>query len=168
MYLRSFTVIEDYLQMLLQLFNFAPDILFPSPAFPVAIRAAVTALTLVQSDIIFAALDFLANVITHESLIPKAAPPPKFPIYAAAIRSAVDKDGLELSGCLLSGLTGDFPEEAAVTIVSIFKTLATFWSSQLLAWIPGILQQLSPACVPDHAKSEFLNEMTRYDLLPGL
>ncbi|KAH8102540.1 ARM repeat-containing protein [Cristinia sonorae] len=154
-------VLEDYSQMLLQIFNFAPDVLFPSPAFPSAIRAAITSLTLVQADVVFAALEFLHGVVTHDSLLPSSSPPPKFPTYAAAIRSVIEKDGLELSGYLLSGLTGDFPEETAPFIVDIFRSLATLWSSQLLAWLPTILQQLNGIVVPDQAKSAFLADVTR-------
>ena len=147
--------------MLLQLFSLTPDILFTSPAFPTTVRAAMAALTLVQADVIFAALDFIGNVVTHDCLVPSSSPPPKFPVYAAAIRSVLDKEGLELSSYVLSGLTGEFPEESTSIIVTIFRRLATFWSSQLLTWLPTILQRLSPTSVPDQAKSDFMTEMIR-------
>lgn len=147
--------------MLLQLFNLAPDILFTSTAFPTAFRVAVSALTLVQPDLIFAALDLIYGLITHDCLLPHSSSPPKFPIYATAIRSAVDEYGLELSGCLLSGITGDYHEETTTQIALTFRTLATYWSPQLLAWLPVILQRLPPTAIPDQAKSEFLAEVTR-------
>ena len=97
------------MRMAQQMFEFAPDLLFPSPAFAIAFRAAMAALTLVQSDIVFAALDFLRDVLTHECLDPPPVPPPRYPVYAAAIRPVIVEQGLELTGLLLSGTVGDFP-----------------------------------------------------------
>ncbi|THH33518.1 hypothetical protein EUX98_g661 [Antrodiella citrinella] len=155
-------VLEDYVRMLLQMFDLTPDVLFTSSSFPTALRASMTALTFVQADIILAALEFIANVITHDCLVPSSSPPPSFPIYASAIRSALQKDGLELSGYLLSGLTGEFPEECPPIIIAIFRRLATYWSSELIAWLPIVLQRLNSNLVPDQAKSDFLSEMTRF------
>ncbi|OBZ78618.1 Uncharacterized protein C11G11.07 [Grifola frondosa] len=97
-------VMEDYLQMMLQMIEFAPDVLFTSPAFAIAFRAAMAALTLIHSDIIFAALDLIRSILTHDCLAPvsNVPPPPKFPLYAAAIRPVIEKEGLELTGYLLS------------------------------------------------------------------
>lgn len=158
---------EDYLQMLLQMLEFAPDILFPSAAFPVSFKAAMAALTLVQADVVFAGLDFISNVITHDCLLPPAGgpPPPKFPVYAAVIRPMVEKEGPDLVGYLLSGLTGDFPEESTSTVVTIFRTMASQWPSALLSWLPPVLQQLPVGSVPDSAKTQFMTDMTRYVFL---
>ena len=122
--------------------DYAPDIIFPSPAFPVAFRAALAALTVVHTDIIFAALDLIRGIVTHDCLIPSSSPPPKFPIYAAAIKPVVQKEGPELTGFLLSGMVGDFPEESASTVVTIFRQLAVLWQQELLSWLPVILQMV--------------------------
>ena len=66
--MHSITVMEDYLQMLLQMIDFTPDVFFPSPALAVAFRAAMAALTLVHSDIVFAALDLIRTILSHECL----------------------------------------------------------------------------------------------------
>ena len=145
--------------MLLQYVSLAPDILFISSAFPLAFRAAMTGLTVVHSDIIFAALDFFRVVLSHDCLDPQAVPPPKFPIYATAIHDVVRTNGLTLVACILNGLVGDFPEEATATIVSIFRIIAYIWPTQLSAWLPQVLEQLPPQSAPTEAKSQFLSEV---------
>ncbi|KAI8980731.1 ARM repeat-containing protein [Trametes punicea] len=153
-------VLEDYLQMMLQMIDYAPDVFFPSPAFPIAFRVAMAALTLVHSDIIFAALDLLRTIFTHDSLTPTTQPPPpKFPIYAAAIRPVVEREGQELTGYLLSGLVGDFPEESIPMVVTIFRVLGGLWPTQLHTWLPPVVQQLPSTAVPDQVKSSFLADV---------
>jgi transportin-3 len=153
-------VLEDYIQMLLQFVPLAPDILFISSAFPLAFRAAMTGLTVVHTDIIFAALDFFRVILTHDCLDPQVVPPPKFPIYATAIHDTVRANGLALVACILNGLVGDFPEEATATIVSIFRVLVYFWSTQLSVWLPQVLEQLPPQTAPPQSKSQFLSEVS--------
>ncbi|KAI0673417.1 ARM repeat-containing protein [Trametes maxima] len=153
-------VLEDYLQMLLQMIEYTPDVFFPSPAFAVAFRVAMAALSLVHSDIVFAALDLLRTIFTHECLGPTAQPPPpKFPIYAAAIRPVVEREGQELTGYLLVGLVGDFPEESIPMVVTIFRVLGVLWPTQLHAWLPVVVQQLPPTAAPDQVKSSFLADI---------
>ncbi|GBE77835.1 ARM repeat-containing protein [Sparassis latifolia] len=154
-------VMEDYLQMLLQLLEYAPDVLFPSPAFPIAFRAAMAALTVIHTDIVFAALDFIRNILTHDCLTTTStAPPPKFPLYAAAIRPVVEKEGLELSGYLLTGLVGDFPEDSTSIVVTIFRMMASLWQAQLLSWLPVVLLGLPSTSAPDQAKTQFMADMS--------
>ncbi|KAH9846826.1 ARM repeat-containing protein [Lenzites betulinus] len=153
-------VLEDYLQMLLQMIEFTPDVFFPSPAFPIGFRVAMAALTLVHSDIVFAALDLLRTIFSHECLEPNSRPPPpKFPIYAAAIRPVVEREGQELTALLLAGLVGDFPEESIPMVATIFRVLGGLWPTQLLAWLPPIVQQLPPTVAPDQAKSVFITDI---------
>ena len=148
--------------MLQVLVDHAPDVLFPSPAFAIAFRAAMAGLTLIQTDIVFTALDFVRDVLTHDCLNPQPNPPPKFPVYAAAIRPVVEAEGLELVGCLLTGLTGDFPEESASSVVTIIRIISMLWSAQLVSWLPLVLQQLPSATTPDQAKTTFLNDATQW------
>lgn len=156
------TVLEDYLQMLLQLVEHAPDIFFQSPAFPIAFRAAMAALTLVHTDIVFASLDIFRVTLTHDCLMPSTnTPPPKFPEYAAAIRRVFEKEGFELVGYLLNGLVGDFPEDSLSGVVSIFRAISIIWTSQFLSWLPAILQQLPTTAAPNEAKTQFLSDVTR-------
>ncbi|KAF8971485.1 armadillo-type protein [Flammula alnicola] len=158
-------ILEDYLQMLLQYVTLAPDVLFTSSAFALAFRCAMTGLTVVHSDIIFASLDFFRSVLTHDCMEPvTVATPPKFAIWSASIRDAMNKEGLQFVACILNGLVGEFPEDSAATVVSIFRSLVYIWANQLLVWLPPVLEQLPVTSVPNVAKAQFLQEVTtQYD-----
>jgi len=153
--------------MLSQMIEFAPDLFFESSAFPIAFRVALAALTLIQSDLIFASLDLFRVILTHDCLSPTRhpPPPPKFPGYANAIRQVIDKEGFELVGLLLSGLAGDFPEDSSSSIITLFRVLSTLWSSQMMSWIPTIFQRIPSNSVPDQAKSQFLNDYSAFVFL---
>lgn len=156
------TVLEDYIHLLLELVEHAPDVFFQSSAFPLAFRATMTALTIIHSDIIFRALDLFRIILTHDCLTPNTPQPPKFPVYAAAINGVVESEGFTFVGYLLAGLIGHFPEDSTSTVVSIFRMLAALWTAQLLAWLPPILEQLPTAAAPNQAKAQFLADVTRY------
>ncbi|EDR15554.1 uncharacterized protein LACBIDRAFT_181790 [Laccaria bicolor S238N-H82] len=155
-------VLEDYIQMLLQLGSLAPDIFYPSPAFPIAFRASLAGLTVVHSDIIFAALDLFQGILLHDSLnssLPLPHPP-KFPIYAASIRAAMEKEGFTLLSLVVAGIVGEFPADSTAKVVSIFRVLAHTWPSQLLTWLPRALEQLPTSDAPAQAKAQFLQDVT--------
>jgi transportin-3 len=148
--------------MLLRLEEFAPDIYFQSSAFPLVFRAAMAGLTVVHSDIIFASLDLIRITLTHDSIVSNPPTlPPRFPLFAAAIRDVFEKEGFELVGYLLSGLVGDFPEDSTSTVVSIFRVISSVWTSQLLSWLPLVLQQL-PTTASNQVKAQFLSDVTRF------
>jgi transportin-3 len=156
--------------MLLQMVDVAPDLFFQSSVFPLAFRASMAALTLVHSDVVFAALDLFRSILTHDCLSPTYSrpPPPKFPIYASIIQAVIEKEGFELVGYLLAGLVGDFPEDSASTVVSIFRVFSALWSSQLVSWLPPIVQQLPTSSVPNQTKNEFLTDVTKFVILATL
>ncbi|KAF8202961.1 armadillo-type protein [Pholiota molesta] len=154
-------ILEDYVQMLLQYVAVLPDILFTSSAFPLIFRCAMTGLTVVHSDIVFASLDLFRSILTHDCMDPvTAATPSKFTVWSAAIGDAMNKEGFQFVGCILNGLVGDFPEDAAATVVSIFRTLVHIWPNQLLTWLPPVLEQLPVASIPNESKASFLQEVT--------
>ena len=159
-------VLEDYMHMLIHTLDYAPDVFFDSPeSFSIGFKAAMTGLTLIQTDLVFASLDLIRLILTHESLFPPSTDkpaPPTFPIYASRIQQVIEKDGYELTGYLLSGLTGDFPEDSSSNVITIFRNIAAVWPQQLLSWLPSVLQQLNPATIPDEAKTKFLAETTRF------
>jgi transportin-3 len=158
----SFLVIEDYTQMLLQFINMAPDILFVSSSFPLAFSCVMSGLTVVHSDIVFASLDFFRSILSHDCMDPPtASTPPNFPLYAATIRSAMEKEGLQFIACTLNGFTGTFPEDAASTVVTIFRLLVYLFPAQLLTWLPVVLEQLPTTSVPTAAKAQFLQDVTK-------
>jgi len=161
-FLVRFLVLEDYIQMLLQYIHVAPDILFVSSAFSLAFRCVMAGLTVVHSDIIFASLDFFRSILSHDCLDPPASStPPKFPVYAATIRGAVEKEGLEFVAFILLGFTSSFPEDAASIVVSIFRLLVVLFPTQLLSWLPVVLEQLPTSSIPNSAKAQFLQDVTK-------
>ncbi|KAI9512824.1 ARM repeat-containing protein [Russula earlei] len=154
-------VLEDYIRMLMNMVEFAPDIFFESSAFPAAFHIALAALTLIHTDTVFASLDLIRMILTHDCLTPNPLkhPPPKFPLYANTINQAVGKDGFEFTSLLLTGLVGDFPEETASIIVTLFRVLASLWPSQLQQWISVVLQGLPGTSVPADAKVRFVKDL---------
>jgi transportin-3 len=157
-------VLEDYIRMLSNMVEFAPDIFFDSSAFLVAFRIALAALTLIHTDTVFASLDLIRVILTHDCLAPEPLkhPPPKFPLYANAIHQAVDKEGFELASLLVTGIVGDFPEEATSIVVTLFRVLASLWPSRLQQWAPVILQSIPAASAPEEAKVRFMKDLNEY------
>lgn len=148
--------------------QFAPDIFFENAAFPTAFRVAIAALALIHSDIIFCALDLIRAIVTHDSLDPADhSPPPKFPLYAATIRQTVSAEGPQLTGHILAGIVGDFPEESVSTVVTIFRMLAVLWSEELLVWLPQVLNQLPTTTSFVQAKQQLLEDVTTYVHYPN-
>ena len=144
--------------------EFAPDIFFESSAFPAAFHIALAALTLIHTDAIFASLDLIRTILTHDCLTPDPlkTPPPKFPLYANTIHQVIDKEGFDFASLLLTGLIGDFPEETASTVVTLFRVLASLWPSQLQQWAPVILQGLPVTSTPEDAKVRFMKDLDEY------
>jgi transportin-3 len=157
-------VLEDYIRMLMNMVEFAPDIFFESSAFPAAFHIALAAITLIHTDTIFASLDLIRMILTHDCLHPDPLkhPPPKFPLYAQAIHQTVEKEGLEFTSLLLAGLVGDFPEETASIIVTLFRVLASLWPVQLQQWAPMVLQGLPMTSAPEDAKLRFMKDLDEY------
>lgn len=120
----------------------------------------MAAFTIVHTDIIFKSLDLFRIILTHDCLLSGTSQPPKFLIYAAAIQDVVSKEGIVLVRYLLAGLIGDFPEDSTSVVVSIFRVLTALWTSQLLSWLPPVLEQLPTAIAPNQAKSQFLADVT--------
>jgi transportin-3 len=148
--------------MLLQYINMAPDILFVSSSFSLAFSCVMAGLTVVHSDIVFASLDFFRSVLSHDCMDPPTATtPPNFPVYGATIQSAMEKKGLQFIACILNGFTGNFPEDAASTVVTIFRLLVYLFPAQLLSWLPVVLEQLPASSVPTAAKAQFLQDVTQ-------
>lgn len=121
----------------------------------------MASLTLIHSDLVFAALDLFRNILIHDSLIPSSTQPAKFAVYATAIKAVMEKEGFEFVGYLFSGLVGDFPEDSTSTVVSIFRSIAVVFSSQLLTWLPPVLQQLPTSAAPNEAKEQFMVDVTK-------
>lgn len=153
---------------MLQMLNVRPDVFFESSLFPMVVRIAVVSLTVVHSDIIFASLDLMRSILTHDSLDPSVVnsstrnPPPKYLAYAASIRQVVNTEGPQFTSNLLAGLVNDFPEESISTVITIFRMLAVLWPQQLASWLPQVLDQLPVAASYGPAKTKLLDDVTAY------
>lgn len=155
------TVLEDYVQLLLQYLSLSPEILFGSSAFSLAFRCAMMGLTVIHTDIVFATLDLFRGILTHDCLETRTpSTPARYASWAAAIQDAMNKEGQQFVAYILNGFVSDFPEDGASTVVSIFRALAAGWPQQLLAWLPPILERLPAASIPNDSKTKFLQDVT--------
>jgi len=152
-------VIQDYIQLLLQLVDITPDIFFHQNIFPSVFRASLAGLTVVHSDIVFATLDLFRAIVVHECLNPDAQGLGHTQ-WATVIRGVIREQGFDLTGYLLSGMIGDFPEDAIANVVSIFRVLTTMFPQEMLQWLPSVLQQLPAVSAPNQAKNQFLLDLT--------
>ena len=147
--------------MILELFQRRPDVLLESNAFPSAIRIVVASLILIHSEVIFASLDIIRGIISHDALDPSTRnPPPKFPIYALAIRQVLEIEGPALLLNLLNGLVHDFPEESVSIVVTIFRMVATLMPQNFLAWFTEAVRGVPMAASFAPAKEQLLQEVT--------
>ncbi|KAF8525095.1 ARM repeat-containing protein [Hysterangium stoloniferum] len=155
-------VIEDYIRLLLQMVEFAPDLLFSSPTFLTSVITALSGLTLVQADICYLTLDFLRIVVTHDCLYParQRAVPPKFPLYAQAIREVFAKQGFQILGFLLTGFVTDFDEDAAPIVITIFRSLSAVWPTEVASWLPTVVEQF-PSAIPMNVRQQFLEDFNK-------
>jgi transportin-3 len=152
------TVLEDYVQLLKQFAEHTPDLFFVPAPFALALRITTVALTLVVTDVVWAALEVVRIVLTHPSLAHAPGAPPA---TAVAIGAAVTTEGFALVSNLLAGVVGGFPEEAAPTVVVAFRSLAELWPQQLFVWLTQGLQALPVSAAPVQAKTQFLAEVNR-------
>jgi len=154
-------VIEDYIQMLIQMTEFTADVLFPSPSFPTSFGVVLSSLNLLQPEIVFASLDLVRNIIGHDALLPVPGmqQPATYTVYAEAIRKTVEQQGFQLVGLLLSGLITHFPEDSNNNVTTIFRILARLWPSDLVSWLPSVLEQLPTSTLPVAAKNQFFADV---------
>ncbi|KIK70888.1 hypothetical protein GYMLUDRAFT_32963 [Collybiopsis luxurians FD-317 M1] len=153
-------VLDDYVRLSNQMLRTIPNIYFDSTIFPSAFQAASAALTLVQSDVVNSALELFQDIFSHPCLDPSTPNPPNFITYANNIHNVLNSQGANFVGGLLMGLVGDFPPESDSIVISIFRIMAATWPTQMLAWLPDVLQRMPPAIVPDKVKQKFLTEIT--------
>lgn len=152
-------VIQDYVQMLLQLVDITPDIFFHQSIFPSVFRASLAGLTVVHSDIVFATLDLFRAIVTHDCLRPDVQEL-EYTQWAKVIRGVVREQGFDLTGYLLSGMIGEFPEDAIANVVSILRVMTTMFPEEMLQWLPNVLQQLPAVSAPNQAKNQILQDLT--------
>ncbi|KAJ3574083.1 hypothetical protein NP233_g2008 [Leucocoprinus birnbaumii] len=160
-------VLQDFIQMLLPIVDITPEIFFDHNIFPPVFGASMAGLTVVHSDIVFATLDLFRSIVLHDCLHPEARGE-QFTQWATVIRGVVREQGYSLTGYLLSGMVGDFPEDSIPNVVGIFRALTTMFPEKMLEWLPDVLQKLPTNSAPAAAKTQFLMDLTKsvYQLFP--
>ncbi|KAF9076184.1 armadillo-type protein [Rhodocollybia butyracea] len=153
-------VLEDYIKLSSQTLRQIPDIYFNTSLFPLGFQAACAALTIVHSDVVYSALELFQEIFNHQCLDPLTPNPPNYITFANAIHSVMETQGANFVGCLLMGLVGDFPPESDSLVISLFRIVATTWPTQMLSWLPDVLQRMPTATVSASAKQKFLTEVT--------
>lgn len=162
----SCAVLEDYNSYLLQLSDYAPDVLFTLPALSAGFHAAVEVLVSTRNDdAVGNALFVLRAIVTHDSLLPSASAPPKWAEYSAAIRTVFAEQHPRMIKHLLIGVVEYFPHESLHTVATILRATAGVWPNELAACLPGAVEAIPPKAVAPAAKSVFMNQVTRCALI---
>lgn len=172
-------IIEDYVDVSTTMLTELSAFLVLTPIFPHAFRTGVTALTLVQPEIIVRALEFIRMVIGHDSLA--STPVPSQPgtpqtlgvsnggnhyadaemiAYASVIRQVISAEGYQLVAVLLEGLVTTFPPEHVQLVVTIFKVLVSAFPRECLAWLGPAVEALPSSAVAVQQSSRFLEAIT--------
>lgn len=170
-------VLDDYINTCLATLHTAPSMLLLSPQFPQVFRAALAALTLLKTEIVANALEFVLGIVGHDALMmPVTASQPGTPLaathaqgadgtpsvedmasFAAAIRHVVGQQGFQLASVLLNGLVTQFSPEVMPVVNTTLKVLSSGFAAEMAAWVPGIVEQLPTNNVPDKDKVTFVD-----------
>ncbi len=172
-------LIEDYIHACTAVVTNAPSILYLSPVFPHAFRAALAGLSLYHPQIIHASLSFIRDIVGHDALSmpttpsqpgtplppeltdPSAAPSPEaLAAFAANIRHTVGEHGYQLASVLLSGLVTSFPPDAMPLVISIVRILAAVFPREMATWIPIVAEALPATTVPVPDRTRFIETFT--------
>jgi transportin-3 len=169
-------ILDDYIHTSSATIMAMPSSLLLSPVFEHAYRAALSAMHVYQSNVVNAALDFLREVIGHDSL---AIPPPGVPNrnadglptgpayseaerqqmaqYAQSIRTAVEAQGSPTVTSLLQGLVSSFDSDTIPSVMTIFRILVVnFDTEKIKVWIQVATENLSISLVSLAEKERFL------------
>ncbi|KIY50561.1 ARM repeat-containing protein [Fistulina hepatica ATCC 64428] len=150
-------VLEDYLALVQRTLEQVPEVCFKSSAFALAFRASMSALTIINTETVYGALDFYSAILAHDCLSSNPAMPSRnYPLFAAKIEQVVKSDGHALLNYMLNGLVGDFPPDGVGSVVTVFRSLAEHWPAELLSWLPSTVEQLKGT--PVQSKQEFLQD----------
>ncbi|EJD55376.1 ARM repeat-containing protein [Auricularia subglabra TFB-10046 SS5] len=154
-------VLEDYINMMLQLSDHAPDVLFTLPGLSAGVQAAVELLGSTRSDDgLCNALFVLRAAVVHDSLRPSPGAPPKWAEYGAAIRAAFADQHARVLRQLLTGVVEDFPHDSLHTVATILRAMAGVWPAELAACLPAAVEAIPPKLVAPAAKTTFLNQVS--------
>lgn len=137
--------------------EYAPSIVFNSPAFPAALQCVTAATTLAFPNIVMAALDTLREIIGHESLAPNPSTPAAFVAFAPVIKSTVATIAPQLVPTLIQTLV-DGIEDASSSILTILRLMAVDFEQQLVQAVPSAVQALPPKYMSEQDKAQFMTK----------
>lgn len=156
-------MLEDYVRLLYDISEYAPDVLFLSGALPAAFQATLATLTLLSPSIVMAALDGLRSMVGHEALQFDPADPHysaaqqhAFPLYAAALRHVVVGSMSQLVGILVDILVHGV-EDASGGVLTVFRLLSIQFPAELAGGVVSAVDQLPGKVASAEEKTEFLN-----------
>ncbi|CEH14085.1 Nuclear transport regulator [Ceraceosorus bombacis] len=174
--------LDDYISASLQVSARNPVLLFPTPIFPHAFRAAVTALALLDQRVLGTSIDFLCEVLGHDSLslpvneghagvsvVPYGEPgsrrsdtQPTELNHAIAdnIRKVVADQGQALTSVLISGLVGHFQPDILSTVMTAIRLLALAFPQETLGWAAHAVEPLPNTTVPSKDKHAFMTNFS--------
>lgn len=159
-------MLEDYVRLLYDVSEYAPDVLFLSGALPAAFQATLSTLSLYKPSIVIAALDGLRAMVGHEALQFNPADPSyspaqqqAFPLYASALRQVIAASSSQLVGILVDILVnGD--EDASMGVLTVFRLLSIQFPGELAEGLVSAVDQLPTKVASVEEKADFMARFT--------
>jgi len=151
-------VVADFTQLSQAMLDFAPEALFSSPGLETAFLNCLVAMRLVHTDIIFAALDFLAVVLRPAKLPKSSGSQGDQSSLSLRINEVFTAHGFQFLSHLLEGMLGNFHEETLSNVVFLFRCVAEEWPSQFAGWLPSLMETLPTNLCSEQLKSKFMND----------
>lgn len=157
-------VIDDYIHLLLVLLESYPQIIASSSCFASSFPIVLASLELYDPGPLSATLDYVREIVGHESLgvqrpqngVDAPQAPAGFALLAAPIRSVVTQYGFLLCEALLRRLLSDLPEDLSSSVVIIFRLLGEHFPGELSTWLPPIVEQLPVKMASSDDKATFM------------
>ncbi|PWN54005.1 ARM repeat-containing protein [Violaceomyces palustris] len=177
-------VIDDYVHTCTATAGNTPSLLYLSPLFPHSFNTALTALTLLDQQIIQASLDFVREVVCSDSLsmhhpisssassrqreattttttttTPNSAPTiQELQAHCNAISQTLEQQGPQLCSNLIKGLLlHHFDPDHLTNVVIILKAMASHFGQLVTNSCLGVVRdEIPPTVVGEREKQRFL------------
>ncbi|KAG0141932.1 hypothetical protein CROQUDRAFT_67819 [Cronartium quercuum f. sp. fusiforme G11] len=157
-------VMDDYIHLLLALFGYYPKIIASSPCFSASFPIVLASLELYDPGPLSDTLDYVRELLGHESLglqratngINAPPAPAGFALLAAPIRSVVGQFGFPLCEVLLRRVLSDLPEDLSSSVFIVFRLLSENFPNELSSWVPSIIEQLPSKLASVNDKAVFM------------
>jgi transportin-3 len=151
-------VLEDYLSLCSAMASKTPDLLIFSPHLPATLATVASALSLTHPSVLRTAIDYLMDLLGHESLAP-VPPPGVSPQYTPLLKTAIQQTGHALVNGLFYGLVAEF-EDTASTITA-FRLFAERFPNDLMVWLPAAMKQIPPSSLSAQDLQHFTQDFNQ-------